>query len=79
MADQGIWVEKNALLREADFVVLLLPYSPAVHHYIGAAELGLMKPTASLKQQALRRDSDGSLAQPRIYDRARCWQGVDGV
>ena len=45
---QATWADKETLLREADFVVLLLPYSPAVHHYIGAAELGLMKPTAHL-------------------------------
>lgn len=42
------WVEKTTLLREADFLILLLPYSPAVHHTIGAAELALMKPTAHL-------------------------------
>jgi glyoxylate/hydroxypyruvate/2-ketogluconate reductase len=42
------WVDKDTLLREADFLVLLLPYSPAAHHAIGAAELALMKPTAHL-------------------------------
>jgi lactate dehydrogenase-like 2-hydroxyacid dehydrogenase len=42
------WVGKDQLLREADFLVLLLPYSPAVHHIVGAAELALMKPTAHL-------------------------------
>lgn len=42
------WVDKATLLREADFLVLLLPYSPASHHAIGAAELALMKPTAHL-------------------------------
>jgi lactate dehydrogenase-like 2-hydroxyacid dehydrogenase len=42
------WVSKETLLRAADFLVLLLPYSPAVHHIIGAAELALMKPTAHL-------------------------------
>jgi len=36
------------LLREADFLVLMLPYSPAAHHIIGAAELAAMKPTAHL-------------------------------
>jgi lactate dehydrogenase-like 2-hydroxyacid dehydrogenase len=41
-------VDKEALLRESDFLVLLLPYSPATHHTIGAAELALMKPTAHL-------------------------------
>ncbi|RLJ65339.1 2-hydroxyacid dehydrogenase [Sulfurisoma sediminicola] len=42
------WVSKEELLREADFLVLLLPYSPAVHHIVGAAELAAMKPTAHL-------------------------------
>ena len=42
------WVDKESLLRESDFLVLLLPYSPATHHSIGAAELALMKPTAHL-------------------------------
>lgn len=42
------WVDKPALLREADFLVLLLPYSSESHHIIGAAELALMKPTAHL-------------------------------
>jgi lactate dehydrogenase-like 2-hydroxyacid dehydrogenase len=42
------WVSKEQLLREADFLVLLLPYSPAVHHIIGRAELAQMKPTAHL-------------------------------
>ena len=32
----------------ADHLVLVLPYSPASHHAIGAAELALMKPTATL-------------------------------
>lgn len=39
---------KEDLLRQADFVVLQVPYSPETHHLIGAAELKLMKPTAVL-------------------------------
>ncbi len=42
------YVSKEALLKTADHVVLVLPYSPASHHTIGAAELALMKPTATL-------------------------------
>ncbi|RPH66745.1 MAG: D-glycerate dehydrogenase [Burkholderiales bacterium] len=38
----------ETLLREADHVVLVLPYSPATHHAIGARELAMMKPTATL-------------------------------
>jgi glyoxylate/hydroxypyruvate/2-ketogluconate reductase len=42
------YVDKTTLLREADHLVLVLPYSSASHHAIGAAELALMKPTATL-------------------------------
>ncbi len=42
------YVSKEELLRTADHVVLVLPYSPASHHTIGAAELAMMKPTATL-------------------------------
>lgn len=39
---------KADLLRQADFVVLQVPYSPQTHHLIGAVELKLMKPSAIL-------------------------------
>ncbi len=42
------YVSKEDLLRQADHLVLVLPYSSASHHAIGAAELALMKPTATL-------------------------------
>jgi len=42
------YVSKEELLRSADHVVLVVPYSAASHHTIGAAELALMKPTATL-------------------------------
>jgi len=47
-ACRASWVDKETLLREADFLVLLLPYSAESHHIIGAAELALMKPSAHL-------------------------------
>jgi len=42
------YVSKQELLAQADHLVLVLPYSPSVHHIIGAAELASMKPTATL-------------------------------
>jgi len=42
------YVGKEELLKTADHVVLVVPYSPASHHTIGAAEIALMKPTATL-------------------------------
>jgi gluconate 2-dehydrogenase len=41
-------VSKEELLRTADHVMLVVPYSAASHHTIGAAELAQMKPTATL-------------------------------
>jgi len=46
------WVERDRLLAEADFVVVMAPYSPATHHLIGAAEIAKMKPTAILVNSA---------------------------
>jgi glyoxylate/hydroxypyruvate/2-ketogluconate reductase len=42
------YVSKEELLKTADHLVLVLPYSPESHHAIGAAELAQMKPTANL-------------------------------
>lgn len=42
------YATKEELLRQSDFVVLQVPYSPETHHMIGARELSLMKPTAIL-------------------------------
>jgi glyoxylate/hydroxypyruvate/2-ketogluconate reductase len=46
------WVDKDTLLRECDHLVIVVPYSKASHHAIGAAELALMKPTATLTNVA---------------------------
>jgi len=39
---------QDELLRESDFVVLTVPYTPETHHLIGAKELAQMKPGAIL-------------------------------
>jgi len=45
---QARYVSKEELLKTADHVVLVMPYSPESHHLIGAKELALMKPTATI-------------------------------
>jgi gluconate 2-dehydrogenase len=45
---QAHYVGKEELLRSADHLVLVLPYSAQSHHTIGALELAQMKPTATL-------------------------------
>ncbi len=42
------YLDKETLLREADHVILVVPYSTESHHLIGAKEIALMKPTATL-------------------------------
>jgi glyoxylate reductase len=50
-ADQeggATWASKEDVLRAADHLIVMVPYTPQTHHLIGAAELALMKPTAVL-------------------------------
>ncbi len=42
------YVSKQELLQTCDHLVLVLPYTPQAHHTIGAAELNMMKSTATL-------------------------------
>lgn len=47
-ANHAQYVSKEQLLQQADHVILTLPYSAQTHHTIGAAELAMMKPSATL-------------------------------
>lgn len=47
-ANHAQYVDKKTLLQTADHVMLALPYSQETHHTIGATELALMKPGATL-------------------------------
>ena len=40
------YVERDALLREADFIVSVLPSTPETQHLLGASAFALMKPSA---------------------------------
>jgi gluconate 2-dehydrogenase len=42
------YVDKQTLLKQADHIVLVMPYTPESHHLIGATEFAMMKPTATL-------------------------------
>ncbi len=46
------WVDKDTLLRTADHLVIVVPYSPEAHHLVDAQALALMKPTATLTNVA---------------------------
>lgn len=47
-ACKASYVSKEELFRQADHVVLVLPYSKEAHHTVGATEIGWMKPGANL-------------------------------
>jgi lactate dehydrogenase-like 2-hydroxyacid dehydrogenase len=40
--------ERSRVLREADFLVVMVPYSPATHHFIKAEDIAQMKKSAIL-------------------------------
>jgi glyoxylate/hydroxypyruvate/2-ketogluconate reductase len=71
------WVEKDTLLREADHLVLVLPYSAASHHSIGAAELALMKPTATLTNIARGGIVDDAALAQALRERRIAAAGLD--
>jgi lactate dehydrogenase-like 2-hydroxyacid dehydrogenase len=48
----AVYTGKEAMLRTADVVLLILPFTPETQHFIGARELALMKPTAVLVNMA---------------------------
>lgn len=45
-------VSRDDLLTQSDIVMLILPYTPGTHHFIGAQELAMMKPSAVLINMA---------------------------
>jgi len=71
------YVSKEELLKTADHVVLVVPYSPASHHTIGAAELALMKPTATLVNIARGGIVDDAALAAALRDRRIAAAGLD--
>ncbi len=71
------YVSKEELLRTADHLVLVLPYSPEAHHVIGATELALMKPTATLVNIARGGIVDDAALAAALRDRRIAAAGLD--
>ena len=63
------YVDKETLLREVDHLVLVVPYSASSHHAIGASELALMKPTATLTNVARGGIVDDAALAQALRDR----------
>ncbi len=71
------WVDKTTLLREADHLLLVLPYSAQSHHAVGAAELALMKPTATLTNIARGGIVDDAALAAALRERRIAAAGLD--
>ncbi|MFT3666296.1 2-hydroxyacid dehydrogenase [Piscinibacter sp.] len=71
------YVGKEALLRECDHLVIVVPYSPASHHAIAAAELALMKPTATLTNIARGGVVDDAALAAALRERRIAAAGLD--
>ena len=71
------YVSKEELLKTADHLVLVLPYSAASHHAIGAAELALMKPTATLVNIARGGIVDDAALAAALRDKRIAAAGLD--
>jgi gluconate 2-dehydrogenase len=74
---KATYVSKEELLKRADHLVLVLPYSPAAHHAIGAAELAQMKPTATLVNLARGGIVDDAALAEALRNRTIAAAGLD--
>jgi gluconate 2-dehydrogenase len=71
------YVDKATLLREADHLILVLPYSAESHHAIGAAEIAQMKPTATLVNIARGGIVDDAALAQALRERRIAAAGLD--
>ena len=71
------YASKEELLRGADHVVVVVPYSTATHHLVGAAELAWMKPTATLTNIARGGLVDDAALADALRNRRIAAAGLD--
>jgi lactate dehydrogenase-like 2-hydroxyacid dehydrogenase len=74
---RATYVSKDDLLKQADHLVLVLPYSKESHHAIGAAELAQMKPTATLVNLARGGIVDDAALAQALADKRIFAAGLD--
>ena len=71
------YASMEKLLRESDFVSLNMPYSPEVHHLIGASQFALMKPTAVIVNAARGGIIDDAALVQALKERRIAAAGLD--
>jgi glyoxylate/hydroxypyruvate/2-ketogluconate reductase len=74
---KACYVSKEELLKTADHLVLVLPYSASSHHAIGAVELAQMKPTATLVNIARGGIVDDAALAAALRDKRIAAAGLD--
>ena len=71
------FVDRETLLREADFLTLHVPLTPETHHLISARELAMMKPTAFLINAARGKVVDEAALVEALQSRQIAGAGLD--
>ena len=71
------WVDKDTLLAACDHLVIVVPYSAESHHLIGARELALMKPSATLTNIARGGIVDDAALALALRDKQIAAAGLD--
>jgi gluconate 2-dehydrogenase len=74
---KAVYVSKEYLLQHADHLVIVVPYSQASHHAIGADELAKMKPTATLTNIARGGVVDDAALARALADKRIAAAGLD--
>ena len=71
------FVDRETLLREADFLTLHVPLTPETHHLIGARELAMLKPTAFLINAARGKCVDEAALVEALESKRLAGAGLD--
>jgi len=71
------WVSQEELLRDADHLVIVVPYTPDAHHLIGEAELAQMKRSATLTNVARGGVVDDAALARALRERRIAAAGLD--
>lgn len=74
---KATYVSKETLLRESDHLIIVVPYSKESHHAVGAAELAMMKPSATLTNIARGGVVDDAALADALADRRLAAAGLD--
>lgn len=76
-ANNASYVSKDELFQNADHIILMLPYSPATHHCVGAKELRKMRPGATLINLARGGVVDDAALISALRDKQIAAAGLD--